>query len=40
MDLDTFMTIVCLAGSVIAYCGYRWFNENVYLRYAGDRDKK
>ena len=40
MNFDTFFAIVCLVGFAITYGGYRWLNENVYLRYAGDRGKK
>lgn len=33
MSLDTFITIVCLIGTVVCYVGYRYFRENVRLRF-------
>ena len=33
MSFDTFVTIVCFVGLVACYVGYRYFNENVYLKY-------
>ncbi len=33
MNLDTFLTIVCLIGTVVAYVGYRYFSQNVKLTY-------
>lgn len=40
MGLDEFVSVACLIGAVISWAGYRYFSENVYLRYAGDRGKK
>lgn len=37
MDLDTFITIVCLVGSVVCWVGYRYFSENVKLTYKEQR---
>jgi hypothetical protein len=37
MSLDTFITIVCLIGIVVAYVGYRYFRENVKLTYKDQR---
>ena len=33
MSLDNFIIIACLVGAVITYGGYRYFSENVYLRF-------
>lgn len=33
MSFDNFMKIVCLVGLVVSYAGYRYFSENVYLKY-------
>lgn len=32
MDLDTFLTIIGIVFLVVCYVGYRWGNENVYIR--------
>lgn len=32
MNLDTFLTIVCLVGTVITYGLYRYFSKNVWLK--------
>lgn len=32
MDLDTFLAIIWVAILVVCYVGYRWGNENVYIR--------
>ena len=37
MDFDTFVTIVCAIGTVVAYIAYRYFSENVYLTYKEQR---
>jgi hypothetical protein len=37
MSLDTFITIVCLIGTVVTYVGYRYFRENVKLTYKDQR---
>lgn len=37
MSLDTFITIVCLIGTVVCYVGYRYFRENVKLTYKNQR---
>ena len=33
MSFDTFVTIVCFAVAVVSYIAYRYFSENVYLKY-------
>lgn len=33
MTLDTFIAIVCIVGAVITYAGYRYFSENVWLKW-------
>lgn len=33
MSFDTFLGIVCLVGAVVSYGIYRYFSENVYLKY-------
>ena len=33
MSFDTFLIIVCFVGLVVSYGCYRYFSENVYLKY-------
>lgn len=33
MTMDTFLTIMCLIGTVVCWAGYRYFSENVKLTY-------
>lgn len=33
MSFDTFVTVVCFVGVVVSYAAYRYFSENVYLKY-------
>ena len=37
MTLDTFITIACFVVAAICYAGYRYFSENVYLKYKEQR---
>lgn len=33
MNFDTFLIICCAVGAVITYVGYRYFSENVWLKW-------
>ena len=33
MTMDTFLTIMCLIGTVVCWAGYRYFSENVRLKF-------
>ena len=37
MSMDTFLTIMCLIGTVVCWVGYRYFSENVKLTYKEQR---
>jgi hypothetical protein len=37
MSMDTFLTIICLIGTVVCWVGYRWCSENVKLTYKEQR---
>ena len=37
MSMDTFLTIMCLIGTVVCWAGYRYFSENVKLTYKDQR---
>ena len=37
MSMDTFLTIMCLIGTVVCWAGYRYFSENVKLTYKEQR---
>jgi hypothetical protein len=37
MSMDTFLTIMCLIGTVVCYIGYRLGMENTCLKYKEQR---
>ena len=37
MTMDTFLTIICIIGTVVCWVAYRWCSENVYPTYKDQR---
>lgn len=37
MTLDTFLKIAFAVGTIVSYCGYRYFCKNVWLTYKDQR---
>lgn len=37
MSFDTFLKIVFVVGTIVSYCGYRYFCKNVYLTFKDQR---
>ena len=33
MKLDTFLIVLCIVGAIVTYAGYRYFSENVWLKW-------